>query len=244
MREWIDPPTSFSFWERDDLSTHSFVATAGDRCASRYAKATTSRSTPKSATGTKQSFEARRYGFAIVWLLSVTLITPAASAADDAKQSEKPFGIQKRTLWTTSRVIGRPDPPHEYTVERVFSKLKFKQPLFLIPEPGSRNLLAIEWLGKIHRFNNAADAASTDVFLDVKRRTYSIAFHPKYRENGFVYIFRELKAPNSDRRRVSRFRVSRDAKRICDPATEESVIEFTSHGHMGGDLTFGPDGML
>ncbi|HKB40745.1 MAG TPA: hypothetical protein VKD72_30245, partial [Gemmataceae bacterium] len=41
----------------------------------------------------------------------------------------KPFGIDKRVPWTTSRVKGSPEPPAPYRTEVVFPKLKFFEPL-------------------------------------------------------------------------------------------------------------------
>src|SRR5437763_1128671 len=45
---------------------------------------------------------------------------------DDAPPAVKPFGLAKRVPWTTSRLVGSPDPPAPYRLERVFPKVKFK----------------------------------------------------------------------------------------------------------------------
>src|SRR5829696_6938944 len=51
-----------------------------------------------------------------------------------------PFGLDHRIPWTTSRVAGSPEPPSPYTVEKTFTNVTWKTPIFLIPEPGT------EWL--------------------------------------------------------------------------------------------------
>jgi hypothetical protein len=51
--------------------------------------------------------------------------------------SRQSFDIEHRTFWTSSRVLGTPDPPPPYLAEPVFTKIKFHEPLYLIPEPGS-----------------------------------------------------------------------------------------------------------
>ena len=68
---------------------------------------------------------------------SSTFLALAMSCADDAPESavNHPFGIQKRTPWTTSRIRGAPDPPAPYRTERVFEKLKFAEPLEMVSEP-------------------------------------------------------------------------------------------------------------
>ena len=39
--------------------------------------------------------------------------------------------------WTTSRIVGSPEPPTPYKVARVFPKLKFKNPTLMAFAPGS-----------------------------------------------------------------------------------------------------------
>ena len=54
-------------------------------------------------------------------LLLATLATMSCQglrAADD-----QPFGIQHRIPWTTSRLIGSPDPPLPYVVEKTFTNI-------------------------------------------------------------------------------------------------------------------------
>src|SRR6266436_8386959 len=41
---------------------------------------------------------------------------------------ERPFGIQHRLPWTTSRLTGSLDPPLPYTAEKTFTKIKWEQP--------------------------------------------------------------------------------------------------------------------
>src|SRR6266702_1962632 len=43
--------------------------------------------------------------------------------------NDRPYGIDQRIPWTSSRMIGSPDPPLPYLATRVFPKLTFKEPL-------------------------------------------------------------------------------------------------------------------
>jgi glucose/arabinose dehydrogenase len=70
----------------------------------------------------------------------------------------------------------------------------------------------------------------------------SVAFHPRYAANGFLYV------NYTDRRgdtQVVRFTVSRDPDR-ADPATARRVLSIGQPygNHNGGLVMFGPDGML
>src|SRR6187431_2968573 len=59
------------------------------------------------------------------FLVCTLMFMHPLDAADDAR----PFGIDQRAAWTTSRLVGSPDPPAPYRVVRRFSKLQFKNPV-------------------------------------------------------------------------------------------------------------------
>ena len=56
----------------------------------------------------------------------------------------QPFGLETRIPWTTSRVIGSPDPPLPYVATEVFSGIEWNQPIYAKPEPGTNNLTVIQ----------------------------------------------------------------------------------------------------
>lgn len=194
--------------------------------------------------------------------LIVVSALAAASRAAFAAELEKPiapFGLEKRMAWTSSRVVGSPDPAPPLRAVRAFAKLSFANPLYIIAEPSAsregeqqgkadaERLLVVEQHGKILGFANDPAVEQMTPFLVLgDRDTYGLTFHPNYAENRFVYVFSN--GPNSagenKLNRISRFVVARDGARACDPASEQIVIEWASNGHNGGDLAFGPDGML
>jgi hypothetical protein len=68
-------------------------------------------------------------GFVGLWRADIT-----ASGADDNQPVRKPYGLEKRVPWTTSKVKGAAEPPPPYTTEPAFPKLpKFEEPLDLAP---------------------------------------------------------------------------------------------------------------
>src|SRR6478609_835221 len=82
---------------------------------------------------------------------------PAASRV--AEPVKKPFGLEKRELWTTSRVKGSPEPPPPYRMVKAFPKMKFTEPLELTPVPGKKAWIVAERGGKILTFDNDASAS-------------------------------------------------------------------------------------
>ena len=179
-------------------------------------------------------------------LFILTLLAAHAGRAEDTA-----FGIETRIPWTSSRLVGSPEPPLPYTVEKAFAGLELKTPIYIIDEPGTDQLFVILHVegdkpGRIVRFRDAADVAALEVVYESPNRLlYAICPDPDYAANRRVYLFTNGPTSESERKdRVSRFTVDADEPRRIDPASEEVIIEWRSAGHDGGDLAFGTDGML
>ncbi|MCY3774897.1 MAG: PQQ-dependent sugar dehydrogenase [Candidatus Aminicenantes bacterium] len=175
---------------------------------------------------------------------------------DVTEQGTLPYGLTDRTLWTTSRVIGSPEPPPRYRLRRVFPQHTFENPIFIAQDPNSERLLIAEYGGRIYSFlPNDADAEK-DLFLDWNRRVSAFSFHPSYRENGQVFVFSptdpklenqkdEAGNPIKQLSRVSRFELEprSDPPRLR-PESEQIIIQWPAGGHNGGEAIIGPDGYL
>src|SRR5882672_3477443 len=57
--------------------------------------------------------------------------------------AEPPYGIDHRIPWTTSRVIGSPDPPLPYTVEKTFTNIHWRAPIFLAADPDADRMFVV-----------------------------------------------------------------------------------------------------
>lgn len=182
---------------------------------------------------------------------------PASSTIAESKTPVSDWGIDKRIPWTSSRVVGAPEPPPPFRGVRAFPKLTFANPLYLMAEPATAGkgedtnkgrLFVVEQRGRIAGFKNDAQVDETVEFLKLKdRETYGMMFHPKYAENRWVYVFSNLAMEDDKKRkrnRVSRFTVGREPPFVCDVDSETIIIEWESNGHNGGDMAIGPDGML
>jgi uncharacterized repeat protein (TIGR03806 family) len=158
----------------------------------------------------------------------------------------------KRTLWQNTRLMGSPEPAAPYAVEKTFTHIEWKSPIYLAPEPGTEKLWVVlqggekERPSRVLRIDDKPETEQTELLLEMKGRLiYAVTFHPGYRANGFIYVFSNGPTGATERvNRISRFSVSRPAPFACDPASEQVIIEWRSAGHDGGDLGFGRDGML
>ncbi len=164
--------------------------------------------------------------------------------------ADKPFGIEARTPWNSSRLVGSPDPPLPYTVEKVFAKLAWKSPIYLAEEPGTDRLWVVlgggggDEVSRVLRIRDDPEVAESEVLLELPRRLiYSVCFHPNFAANGLVYVFSNGPRDGQDKmNRIARYVVGRQPPGKIDPASEELVIEWKSGGHDGGDMAFGADG--
>jgi putative heme-binding domain-containing protein len=192
-----------------------------------------------------------------VFVLALLAGRPDA-AADDSRP--KP----KRQPWISSKITGSPEPPPPFRSVRVFPEVQFNHPLLIARCPGTDRLFVGEQEGVIYSIANVP-GAKKELFFDLRKEVktigklpgakdigelYGLVFHPKFEENRYCYVCYTLrpKEPKGERfedgTRVSRFTVIRTDPPRIDPASEEIVLTFVGGGHNGGDLHFGPDGML
>jgi glucose/arabinose dehydrogenase len=137
-------------------------------------------------------------------------------------------------------------------LRRLIAEEPLRRPVHLAELPDGRGeLVVVEQAGVIKRFRPEASRAA-GVFLDHRAQVsdwgneeglLSIAFHPRFAENRFFYIYYAAAEP----RRTVLARLSYDpARRAADPASARVLLEVAQpySNHKGGQLAFGPDGRL
>jgi uncharacterized repeat protein (TIGR03806 family) len=149
-----------------------------------------------------------------------------------------------------------PRPADPYRLVNPFPQLPpFEQPSGVVQAPGQPQFwYVIEQGGSVKRFANRADVSSAAVVLDLTNRVDSegdagilaITFHPKFGENGQMFLSYAL-AGATLRSRLSRF-TSTNGGTSFDPGSEEVLIEIPQGDpekiHLNCDMRFGPDGFL
>jgi len=123
-----------------------------------------------------------------------------------------------------------------------------QNPVYLTAPAGDARLFIVEQPGRIRIVENGQ--LLDKPFLDItgrvgfggERGLLSVAFHPLYRANGFLYVNYTDKDGDT---RIERYSVSAD-RNVADAASARIVltIDQPHSNHNGGMNLFGPDGML
>ena len=131
----------------------------------------------------------------------------------------------ERKGWTTSRVIGSPDAPKPFSVQRVYPNLQFKQPVELMAVPGTNKMMILEVTGKLFTFDNDDACEKAELVVDFNplidkfRRAYGFALHPEFATNRELFVaYAGDPVARPDGTRLSRFVVSREEPLRVDPA--------------------------
>lgn len=140
------------------------------------------------------------------------------------------------------------DPPPIVLIEPVTSGLESPVAITHAGD-GSGRLFITQQGGQIVIFENGSLLATP--FLDVdplasggsERGLLSVAFHPDYETNGFLFV---NYTDNAGDTVIARYSVLANDPNQVDPssATVLMVIDQPGSNHNGGQLQFGPDGFL
>nr|XP_014341367.1 PREDICTED: HHIP-like protein 1 [Latimeria chalumnae] len=95
-------------------------------------------------------------------------------------------------------------------------------------------------------FLNISKAVLTSPWAGDERGFLGIAFHPKFKSNGKVYVYYSVDVKREEKIRISEFLLSRTDMNMLDHTSERIILEIVepASNHNGGQLLFGYDGCL
>jgi glucose/arabinose dehydrogenase/mono/diheme cytochrome c family protein len=156
-----------------------------------------------------------------------------------------------RTPWVNARLAGTPEPPPPYVAVRAYPQLAMKRPVALELEPGTGKLLLLQnyaWEEKrstLRRFTARTNVSEAETLLELPEPAYSICLHPRYVENGWIYLGSNGTGANGKpHSRIVRYTMDRQPPHGLVEGSALTIIEWPSAGHNGAAVAFGNDGML
>lgn len=165
--------------------------------------------------------------------LMLALTTIVCAAPKDDASSQKAF--ESKPL------------PVALAVEEVAHGLD--NPVYLTAPANDPRLYIVEQPGRIRIVENGKLADKP--FLDIRNKVgyggerglLSVAFHPQYQTNGFLFV--NYTDKNGDTR-IERYTSSSTDRSVADPASAKLILTIDQPyaNHNGGLNLFGPDGML
>ncbi len=150
--------------------------------------------------------------------------------------------------WTNTKLLGSPDGPQGFAPIRAWPGLAARSLVATTPTPDGEWLWFIEQENgrggrmRLRRFNATGNGSDAETLLELNDMAYSVAFHPQFDTNHFVFIGMNGPQAGSPRTsHVSRFTVREGRP---DPASAVKIIEWSSDGHNGAALAFADNGLL
>lgn len=142
-------------------------------------------------------------------------------------------------------------PSGSFALERMFANLSFAAPVAMLQAPGDASRwFVVERAGTVRVFDNDPGASSTALFASIDVDTggegglLGMVFHPDYPADDRVFLsWTESGAPLVSV--VASFATTADGAAI-DPASMQEVLRVNQDfsNHNGGQIAFGPDGLL
>lgn len=150
-----------------------------------------------------------------------------------------------------------PTPAAGILLEDVFAPVRFTAPVAMLQAPNDPDwLYVVEQAGTVQRFHRANPAGTRAQVIDIRARVDSggekgllgMAFHPDYQDNHRLFLSYTRRC---DQVRLCSFVI--EAEFAPDPLTKIPVLgaekillqlEQPYDNHNGGQIAFGPDGML
>jgi glucose/arabinose dehydrogenase len=148
-----------------------------------------------------------------------------------------------------------PRVEHTHTTAEAFGGVKFKEPVQVLFAPGEKHrAFVVERGGMVVVVRDLAQP-KREVFLDLGARgrtfdrdhgTLTMAFHPRFAENGFFYLWFSTQVGRERANRLARFTAFGREPLVADVKSELPLLTQPTgpHGHDGAMLLFGPDGYL
>jgi glucose/arabinose dehydrogenase len=178
---------------------------------------------------------------AIVFLLGAAALAVSLAALSGTATSDAPPAVP-------APVAASATQPPAVALARIPGA--YDQPLYVASPPGdTRRLFVVEKTGRIRVVKDGGVLPRP--FLDLsalvstggERGLLSMAFHPRYADNGRFYVdYTNLDGDT----RVVRYAASAADPDVADPATRKVILRVDQpyDNHNGGQLQFGPDGRL
>ena len=161
-------------------------------------------------------------------------------------------GLDARPSNTTCLAPARPTTSSSVQLSPAFTNLTFVNAVALLQAPGDASQwFVVRQIGVVRAFENSPGVSTSSKFIDISSRVISggetgllgMAFHPNWPATPEAYLSYTRDSPLQSV--ISRF-TSSDGGLTLDESSEQVLLTIDQpyDNHKGGNIAFGPDGML
>lgn len=186
---------------------------------------------------------------------TVALATMMIAGILAFRSAAVPAGGGQRVPWTSSKIVGSPEPPRPFILRPVFDKWTTKKPVDVTFVGDWNRVIVLHVDGTWVSFPADGDGTDATPLLDLPSvpprpfaSAYGFTLHPDVQRNRQVFVCYsdKINPPSfkSTQWYLSRFHLASLNPPRIDPDSEEVLITMEMSGHRGGCLKFGPDGYL
>ena len=176
--------------------------------------------------------------------LVLVMLTAVAVLACSGERGPQPTDLEQIAPGQVEPIVLAP----------AFGGLTFERPVALaFPGDDVSRALVVEQPGRVLLLTGEDETWSATEFLDITDRVndrgneeglLGLALDPDFESSGIFYVYYTASSPR--RSVVSRFSVTDDDPDLADAESETIIIEVAQPyaNHNGGQIIFGPDGLL
>ncbi len=188
--------------------------------------------------------------------MQTTLLIAAAGLWSVQAEEVSADLLPKLAPWGGSALEGTGQDPLPYDAVPFHGEIEWQQALGIVPVPGveGEHYVVLERNGGIWHLNG--ETGKRELMLELGnldglpyetrgiRNPMGARFHPDYPETPEFYLRSGVMTEGSGYNLLTRYAMNPEEPFTLDPAKEELILDWEAIGHRGGDLAFGPDGML
>lgn len=163
------------------------------------------------------------------------------------------FATATHALQESAEPVAASKPIPDVRLAPYLGNHTFRRPVQAVVAPGDADTVyVVEQAGRVVAMKNVQEASEPHIFMDIRKAVHdkhneegllSLAFHPRYAENGRLIVYYSANKPR--RGVVSEFKVNEERTAVV-PSSERVLLEVEQPwgNHNGSTVLFGPDGML